>query len=542
MSNIAATLLPVTLLGLALLAPQARADSGAVASAAAWPADLANPKPLPDDLVLPMPCGGQMVFRPVAVPASGLLDDRRIPLGGVAADFAYKEEQHADYIAAGFTDAGHNGQRLYYVGKYDVTRLQFAAVGETCPAPDDNARLPQTAITWTQANDFADAYTRWLIAHAADRLPKEMGEPGFLRLPTEVEWEYAARGGARVSPADFAAPLFPMQGPLEHYVWFGGTTSANNELQPVGLLEPNPLGLFDMLGDAGQYAIDLFRLNHLSRPHGEAGGYVVRGGDYMTPAEQIRSSARDEFMPYDQRGARRQKTVGFRLVLTPPVLPSLQRVRLVEQQWQALPQGSNAAAVATLPETVPDDPIAQVDQLAKATDDVRMKRRLDELRTVVAANIRARDEQRDRAARTSINLAIWLMAKLQVDTRRLVGREQAASFAGGDAGDRTKAALAADQRELDATLSYYRDTLQTILAEYPSEVRTSQAQVLRAELEQRSAARQAELIPTVETDIVAFAHAGGLSNDTLAARLRQQLCQSDLGRASFAAVCSASSK
>ena len=534
-----ADLISRILLGLALLsAPEARAQTGA----AAWPAALANPKPLADDLVLPMPCGGQMVFRPVAVPASGLLDDRRISLGGIAADFAYKEEQHADYIAAGFTDAAHSAQRLYYVGKYDVTRVQFAALGATCPTPDDNARLPQTAITWTQANDFADAYTRWLIANAADRLPKEMGEPGFLRLPTEVEWEYAARGGARVSSADFAAPLFPMQGPLEHYVWFGGTTSANNELQPVGLLEPNPLGLFDMLGDAGQYAIDLFRLNHLSRAHGEAGGYVVRGGDYTTPAEQIRSSARDEFMPYDQRGARRQKTVGFRLVLTPPVLPSLQRVRLVEQQWQALPQAATTASAATLPDTVPDDPLTQVDQLAKATDDARMKRRLEELRTVMAANIRARDEQRDRAARTSINLAIWLMTKLQVDTRRLVGQQQAAAFATSDAGDRVKAQVAPDQRELDATLGYYRDTLQTIFSEYPADVRTSQAEVLRAELEQRNATRQVQLIPAVETDIAAFTHAGGLTNDALAARLRLQLCQSDLGRASFAAACSAASK
>ena len=509
---------------------------------ASWPATLANPKPLSGDLVLPMPCGGEMVFRPVAVPASGLLDDRRIPLGGLAPDYAYKEEQHADYIAAGFTDPAQPDQRLYYMGKYDVTRAQYAALGASCTTPDDNARLPQTAITWTQANDFADAYTRWLIAHAAAQLPKEMGEPGFLRLPTEVEWEYAARGGARVSPADFAAPLFPMQGPLEHYVWFGGTTSANNELQPVGLLEPNPLGLFDMLGDAGQYAIDLFRLNHLSRAHGEAGGYVVRGGDYTTPAEQIRTSARDEFMPYDQRGARRQKTVGFRLVLTPPVLPSLQRIRLVEQQWQALPKTAGPAAASMLPDTVPDDPIAQVDQLAKATDDARMKRRLEELRTVMAASFRARDEQRDRAARTSINLAIWLMAKLQVDTRRLVGHEQAATFAGSDATDKIKASLAPDRRELDATLGYYRDTLQTIFAEYPIEVRTAQAGVLRAELDQRGATRQADLIPTVESDIEAIAHAGGASNEALAAKLRGQLCQSDLGQTSFAAACAATSK
>ena len=99
---------------------------------------------------------------------------------------------------------------------------------------------------------------------------------GFARLPTEVEWEFAARGGTAVSQADFSERVFPMTEGIVRYVWFAGAESANGKAQFIGLLKPNPLRLHDMLGNIDEMVFEPFRLNRLNRLHGQAGGYVVR--------------------------------------------------------------------------------------------------------------------------------------------------------------------------------------------------------------------------------------------------------------------------
>lgn len=239
-------------------------------SAQPWEEKFFNPKKLDGDIVLPMPCEGSMVFRVIKTNTKKPLEDIKVTLGGNSNDEdGYAQYATPNYISGSF--ANEKQERYFLMGKYEVTEAQFNAVmkGEQCPSVNMKTSLPAINMSWFDAVEFTHKYNEWLLKNAADKLPTEDGSKGFVRLPTNAEWEFASRGGVAVDEAAFRENTFPMPDGIARYAW--SSKNANGRLQVIGLLEPNPLGLFDTLGNVSEMVFDGFRANKLSRYHGQEG-------------------------------------------------------------------------------------------------------------------------------------------------------------------------------------------------------------------------------------------------------------------------------
>ena len=145
----------------------------------------------------------------------------------------------------------------------------------------------EPAATMTQY--AAKQYTKWLSKISKD----------FYRLPTEAEWEYACRAGTTT-----AYYFGDDSGDLEDHAWH--IENSDEERQSVGLLEPNPWGLYDMYGNVGEWVLDEYHKDGYTHVKEDASvtadkAYrrpkkiyprVVRGGSYDFSPEECRSASR----------------------------------------------------------------------------------------------------------------------------------------------------------------------------------------------------------------------------------------------------------
>ncbi len=172
----------------------------------------------------------------------------------------------------------------------EVTNRQIRELLPDHQGPDDH---PAVEVSWHQAYAFAT----WLGG----------------RLPTEAEWEYAARAGCRHAYCDRQGN----EATLDQVGWYFG--NSGNTLHPVGQKEPNPWGLHDLHGNAFEWVADCYgdytagrQLDPWGPPHGEF--RVLRGGSSRYDASRARSACRDFGFP--RFGFEVQ---GFRVVL--PAVP-----------------------------------------------------------------------------------------------------------------------------------------------------------------------------------------------------------------------------
>lgn len=506
------------------------------APAVEWKPNLYNPQPLDDDVIVPMPCAGAMVFRPILTEVSGPLGDHRIEIGSDSESHGFVEHTRVAYVAGAFSTQSED-RRSLLVGKYEVSELQYAAVsaeGDSCPRPTGKGRLAKTRVSWHDAVTFAHRYSLWLRRLAAmipdcggvrePCLPRVDGVPAFVRLPTEEEWELAARGGNHVTPADFRERHFPMPDGVQRYVWFNET--ADGAVKPIGVLAPNPAGLHDILGNVEEIALGPFRLQRLDRAHGQPGGSVVRGGSIHSSREDVRSSLRREVPYYDDQGAVNTADTGFRLVLSAPVLTSAARLQAVQAAWAQLGTDETKPEPAPPPRPRLDDdpfadPILELTALARAAPDPAMKRRLERLRAVVAGNAEKLYLQRNRNARETLRFGGLLCQKLHDDGYQ-VNAKQATydKCVEGNGADHPRCrkhlgTLTSNRATLDENIHFYADTIVRTAQTFVEDLGVLQEQLqrLKAEIADRGRAGYGDYPNAFYRQVGAYLQGGQVERD-----------------------------
>ena len=168
----------------------------------------------------------------------------------------------------------------FQIGETEVTQEQWQAVMENNPSDFKGAGRPVEHISWQDSQEFLEKLNQ--------------RRDGFsYRLPTEAEWEYAARAGGSAQPV------------LTAIAWFGLAESSGRSSRPqtVATKAANVWGLYDMLGNVAEWCEDWYSPNYQR---------VVRGGSWVDAAKSLRVSARGKATP-----GTRDYSIGLRIVRGP---------------------------------------------------------------------------------------------------------------------------------------------------------------------------------------------------------------------------------
>jgi formylglycine-generating enzyme required for sulfatase activity len=187
----------------------------------------------------------------------------------------------------------------FFIGKTEITRKQWRMVMGNPNSTSDCDNCPVTNVSWNEAQNFID------------KLNKLSGKN--YRLPSEAEWEYAAKGGAMTPSLNM---LYSGSNNLSQVGWYD--FNAQGKIHPVAQLQPNALGIFDLSGNVYEwcqdwYQKDFYTISPPQNPMGPNTGIyrVYRGGSWYSKAIHAEVTYRDYDTPDN-----RDEDLGFRVALS----------------------------------------------------------------------------------------------------------------------------------------------------------------------------------------------------------------------------------
>ena len=169
----------------------------------------------------------------------------------------------------------------YYIGKYEVTQELWNAVMGSNLSYFKGDNLP-VCVSWNDVQEFL----RKLNAMTGKNY----------RLPTEAEWEFAARGGNSSRGYKYSG-----SNNIDDVAWYNG--NSGDRTHAVGTKSPNELGIYDMSGNVWEWCQDWYGRSYSSssqrNPKGPNSGpnRVIRGGGWLYSARNCRVSCRDYYSP-----------------------------------------------------------------------------------------------------------------------------------------------------------------------------------------------------------------------------------------------------
>lgn len=223
------------------------------------------------------------------------------------------------YIEAGTFSIGDNASgkdnekeisitfdKGYFIGKYAVTQQLYEAVTNTNPSRFKGNYRPVESVSYDDIGESENSFLAKLNEKIQTQYPDLKGR---FDLPSEAQWEYAARGGKYW---DKSKLTYAGSANLNDVGWY--KENSNEQTMPVGLKQPNALGLYDMSGNVHEWCADWYvesyrQLPNNGSPYTAQGAIrVLRGGSHFNLADFCRVAFRG-FHP-NSRGT----GFGFRLI------------------------------------------------------------------------------------------------------------------------------------------------------------------------------------------------------------------------------------